>query len=375
MKIGMLCYSTYGGSGVVATQLGQELARRGHEIHFICAEKPFRLSRFQTNVFLHQVESYDYPLFSAPPYFLMQVNKIVEVARACELDLLHAHYAIPHAMSGYLARQILGRPLPMVTTLHGTDITLVGGHQDFYETTSFSLASSEKITAVSHWLAKETDSVFDLQKNIAVIHNFINPEEYQRLFDPALRLLFAQPDEKLIIHISNFRPVKKVEDVVEIFELISASLPAKLILVGDGPSMPAVQKLVYRKKISDHVYFLGKQDQVVPLLSIADLFLMPSEKESFGLAALEALACEVPVVASAVGGLPEVVAHGKVGFTAPPGAVEEMARWSIEILSRPEYGKLLSLQARQHVLKNFTCTQKVQQYEDIYNAALEETLF
>jgi N-acetyl-alpha-D-glucosaminyl L-malate synthase BshA len=373
MKIGVLCHGAYGGSGVVAVELGRHMARKGHQVHFICTEKPFRLNRFEPNVYLHQVEAYDYPLFTVPPYFLMEVNKIVEVSQAFKLDLLHAHYAIPHAASAFLAGLVGENRLPVVTTLHGTDVALVGRHRDFYATTRFSLLAGSRLTAVSGWLAAETERVFQLGRPIEVIYNFINPEEYRRNSDPALRKALAGEDEKIIIHISNFRPLKRVEDVVHIFYLITRALPARLVLVGDGPAMPAVKALVNECGLENMVHYMGVQDYVQPLLSIADLLLLPSEKESFGLAALEGMACEVPVVGSRSGGLPEVVSHGECGLLAAPGDVDEMSRLALDILSNPVWHNKLSRGARDVAETRFNAARWVNRYEQLYYSCLKKS--
>ena len=355
---------------MVAVELGRQMAQRGHQVHFICTEKPFRLNQFEPNVYLHQVEYYDYPLFTVPPYFLMEVNKIVEVSQAFKLDLLHAHYAIPHAASAFLSGWVGGNKLPVVTTLHGTDVALVGQHRDFYATTRFSLLAGTRLTAVSGWLAAETERVFHLGRPIEVIYNFINTGEYQRKSNPIYRKTLAGEDEKIIIHISNFRPLKRVEDVVRIFQLISRVLPARLVLVGDGPAMPVVKSLVNEYGLGSLVHFMGVQDHVLPLLSVADLLLLPSEKESFGLAALEGMACEVPVVGSRSGGLPEVVSHGEAGLLAPAGDINEMSRLALEILSNPGLHTKLSRGARETAVTRFDAARWVNRYEQLYYSCL-----
>jgi len=366
MKIGMVCYPTYGGSGVVATELGVHLARRGHQVHFISYERPFRLNGFQENIFLHEVGISDYPLFKYPPYSIALASQMVEVVKKEGLDLVHAHYAIPHAVSAYLAKQMLGGNLPVVTTLHGTDITLVGNDEQFSHITRFCIEQSDGVTAVSDNLRKETLATFALERTIETVYNFIDPEEYRRVQNPGMRRYFARPEEKVLIHISNFRPVKRVKDVVRIFAGINQELPSHLLLVGDGPERTAAQHLAEDMGISKRVHFLGKQECVVQLLSLADLFLLPSEKESFGLAALEAMACGVPVIAAEIGGLPEVVLHGECGYLAPLGDIPEMVRLGLAILTNPSLHCRMAQSARERAVEEFHVDKIVGQYEEIY---------
>ncbi|MDA8233287.1 MAG: N-acetyl-alpha-D-glucosaminyl L-malate synthase BshA [Clostridia bacterium] len=366
MKIGMVCYPTYGGSGVVATELGVHLARCGHEVHFISYDRPFRLNGFQENIFLHEVEISEYPLFKFPPYSIALASQMVEVVNKVGLDLVHAHYAIPHAVSAYLAKQMLRGRLPVITTLHGTDITLVGNDSQFTHITKFCIEESDGVTAVSESLRAETLETFALDKEITTVYNFIDPEEYRRVDNPDMRRYFARPEEKVIIHISNFRPVKRIRDVVRIFAGINEELPSHLLLVGDGPERSAALHLAEKLGVAQRVHFLGKQECVVQLLSIADLFLLPSEKESFGLAALEAMACGVPVVATDIGGIPEVISHGECGYLAPLGDVAQMVRQGLDILINPElHGKMASL-ARRRTTEKFHVEKIVGQYEEIY---------
>ncbi len=310
MKIGITCYPTYGGSGVVATELGIELAARGHEIHFISYAMPIRLSEAHERIYFHEVEVTSYPLFDHPPYTLALATRMYEVAEEASLDLLHVHYAIPHSVSALLARMMSQRKrLPFITTLHGTDITLVGNDRSYLPITRFSIEESDGVTAISNYLRDRTIHDFDIKRAIEVIPNFVNCDLYMRCPDQSARERWAKNGEPILMHLSNFRPVKRITDVVEIFAQVRAKIPAKLVMMGDGPDRGSAEFLVRKKGLSKDVFFLGKQDRVQEKLGLADLFLLPSEEESFGLAALEAMACEVPVIATNVGGLPEVVTH------------------------------------------------------------------
>jgi len=367
MRIGIICYPSYGGSGVIATELGKKLAVRGHEIHFISYDRPFKLGAFNQNIFHHEVEVLEYPLFKFPPYMIALASKIAEVSRWAELDLIHVHYAIPHAVSAFLAKQLVkDKHLPIVTTLHGTDITVVGHEPQFYDITRFSIEESDLVTAVSYSLKDETMRVFKTDKDIKVIYNFVDPEEYHRVEVPGLRERYAPGGEKVMIHISNFRPVKRLRDVIDVFARVARLVPARLLLVGDGPEGPSVHKYVEAQGLADKVYFMGKQERVVELLSISDIMLLPSEKESFGLAALEAMACGVPVIASNVGGLPEVIIDGKTGYLIPVGNTEAMAYKAEKILSEPGLWRQMSEKALHHAVNNFHIDQIVQDYESIY---------
>ncbi|MEG6616486.1 N-acetyl-alpha-D-glucosaminyl L-malate synthase BshA [Peptococcaceae bacterium 1198_IL3148] len=370
MKIGMLCYWNYGGSAVVAAELGKQLADRGHQVHFISAERPFRLDEYHPNTFVHQTGDFSYPVFSSPPFFLLQVNKILEVVKDHQLDLLHAHYAIPHCLSAIFARHIMGNNIPIITTLHGTDITLVGQNKEFYQITKYGLEHSDMLTAVSKWLALETQRVFKLKDPPSVIYNFLDSNYFNRRSDEGLRRSYAADHEKIVIHISNFRSVKNVPDVINIFHLINESLPSQLILVGDGPDMTMVREKVTELNLNSRVHFLGQQQDVVPLLSVSDLLLLPSRRESFGLVALEALACGVPVVASNVGGLPEVVANGITGLLADCGDPRAMAQLSIKILSDDSLWQKISWAARQSAENFFNADRWVNHYEEIYYSLL-----
>jgi len=336
VKIGITCYPTYGGSGAVATELGLALADRGHEVHFVSYAQPFRLGGFRERVFFHEVEMEDYPLFEHPPYSLALAVAVHDAARKHALDLVHMHYAIPHAASAYLARQMLApeRSLRIVTTLHGTDITLLGLHPSFHAITRFSILESDGLTAVSRYLRDETVRDFNVPASrIDVIPNFIDTGIWRPDREPCHRSKLAPGGEKIVMHVSNFRSVKRVEDVVNVFAGIAASLPARLVMVGDGPDRPRAARRASELGLSDQVLFLGKHQSVEELLACADVFLLPSETESFGLAALEAMACGAPVVASDTGGVPEVVVDGETGYLHPVGAVDAMAASAIRILS------------------------------------------
>lgn len=370
MRIGITCYPTYGGSGAVATELGLKLAERGHEVHFISYAQPFRLGSFRERVFFHEVEMEAYPLFEHPPYSLALAVAIHDTARSRELDLIHAHYAIPHATSAWIAREMLAgeRDLPVVTTLHGTDITLVGGHPSFHAITRFSILRSTRVTAVSDFLRDETVRIFDVPRGgIDVIPNFIDTTLYRRDKLPCHRSVLAPEGEAIVMHVSNFRPVKRAVDVVEVFARIRAALPARLVLVGDGPDRPVALERARELGIQDHVLFLGKHASVDELLSCADLFLLPSQSESFGLAALEAMACGAPVVASAVGGIPEVVDDGVSGFLLPPGDVEGMAEAALTLLRDPARWKAASEAGRAVALERFSSERVVPVYERLYS--------
>ncbi|MFZ3173180.1 MAG: N-acetyl-alpha-D-glucosaminyl L-malate synthase BshA [Carboxydocellales bacterium] len=366
MKIGMICYPSYGGSGVVATELGEHLADRGHEVHFISYERPFRLRGFHGNLFLHEVEVFDYPLFKFPPYSIALASTIADVVRTHNLDILHAHYAIPHAVSGYLAKQMLREQgIPVVTTLHGTDITILSNDRQFYDITKFCLEESDGVTAVSENLSRETRELFGI-KEVETIYNFIDPAVYNRNYQPCCRGVFSKQEDKIIVHTSNFRPLKRVLDVVRIFAGINRQLSSQLLLVGDGPDRLAAQHLAQELGIAHRVHFLGKQEAVVQILSQADLFLLPSEKESFGLSALEAMACEVPVIATKTGGVPEVVVNGVTGYLAAIGDIEGMTSLAVNLLQDRDLHNKMGLAARERAINEFHVDKVVAQYEDFY---------
>jgi L-malate glycosyltransferase len=372
LKIGITGYPTYGGSGVVASELGMELAARGHEVHFITYAMPMRLNPAHDRIYFHEVEVTTYPLFDHPPYTLALAVKMAEVAENASLDLLHVHYAIPHSVSALLARQMSApRRLPFITTLHGTDITLVGSDRSYLPITRFSIEQSDGVTAISNYLRDQTVKEFDIKRPIEVIRNFVNCDLYCCPSDKRRRSEWAPNNEPLLMHLSNFRPVKRVTDVVEIFALVRQKMPAKLVLIGDGPDRGAAEHLVRKKRLSADVFFLGKQDHIQNILGLADLFLLPSDLESFGLAALEAMACEVPVIATNVGGLPEVVTHGVDGYLVAPRDVAAAAKFAIQILSRADRGKEMGKQARIDARKKFCSNDVIPLYEAYYQKVLD----
>jgi L-malate glycosyltransferase len=367
MKVGILCYPTHGGSGVVATELGKYLAQRGHEVHFISYQQPFRLRGFNPRIFYHEVEFSTYPLFKFPPYTLALINKVAAVTREVGLDIIHAHYAIPHSLCAYLAREMVGRDrVKIVTTLHGTDITLVGSDPSFREITTFSIRESDAVTAVSRSLEEETAAIFAADKKVEVIHNFIDT----RLYTPGGKDSIPAKKEKVLLHISNFRPVKRVADVIRIFHRVQEEVPARLVMVGDGSDRFGAADLVSELGLKDKVFFLGNQDDVLPILREADVFVLPSEKESFGLVALEAMACGVPVVASRIGGIPEVVAHGVTGFLCPVGDLDGMAGGCLELCRDAALHADFSRQARQRAVDHFDSEKIIPLYESLYQTVL-----
>ena len=370
MKIGIVCYPTYGGSGVVATELGKALADKGHQIHFISYAMPMRLDGYLGNVFYHEVEMASYPLFEFPLYTPALASKIVEVARFEKLDFVHAHYAIPHAISAYLAREILNGKLKFITTLHGTDITLVGLEPSYLPVMKFSIEKSDGVTAVSRFLREKTTTNYGIVKDIRVIPNFVDTEKYKRIACDEVRERFAPKGEKIVVHVSNFRLVKRVPDVIRVFHEIGKKVPATLLLVGDGPDRSACELLVRELKIQDHVRFLGKQQELVPILSASDLMLMPSQSESFGLSALEAMACEVPVISSSVGGLPELQVHGETGYIAEIGDINRMSRYGVELLSNEPKHALFRAACRRRAVEQFDVHLIVNEYESYYAECL-----
>jgi N-acetyl-alpha-D-glucosaminyl L-malate synthase BshA len=379
MRIGITCYPTYGGSGVVATELGIELAALGHEVHFISYSQPFRLSGRDDGIYYHEVPVSSYPLFEFPPYDLALASRMAEVAEFNELDLLHVHYAIPHSVSALLARQMLadgprGRRLPFVTTLHGTDITLVGLDRSYLPITRYSINQSDGVTAVSNYLRERTMRVFDVKKEIEVIYNSVNCDVYCRCTNSSeLRAEYAPKGERLLVHLSNFRPVKRVTDVIEIFDRVRKKIPSKLLLIGDGPDRSVAEWLAVQKGIHEDVLFLGKQDHVEEKLGIADILLMPSELESFGLAALEAMACETVPIATRTGGVPEVIEHGTSGYLADVGDVDTMARYAVELLSDESALRAMGKASRAVAQARFCSSRIVPQYEAFYRRVIERS--
>lgn len=371
MRIGISCYPTWGGSGVVATELAMALAAAGDEVHVISYAMPSRLELVDPHLEFHEVVVPHYPLFEYPPYSLALATKIVEVARNHQLDVVHVHYAVPNAVSAVLAREILEpQPIKVITTLHGTDITLVGNDPNYLETTRFGILKSDAVTAVSAALRETTVELFEIPNEIHVVPNFIEPARYEAVRSHPGARRWAEPEEKILIHISNFRPVKRVMDVVKVFERVKKQMPARLLLVGDGPERPKVERHCRRCDICDSITFVGNLPRVEEILVGADLFVLPSETESFGLAALEALACGVPVIATNVGGLPEVVRDGRDGFLFDVGAVDEMAAGAIELLSDADRWREFSDAGRKGALERFSEDDIVAQYRRIYELAL-----
>ena len=376
MNIGIVCYASVGGSGIVATELAKALADRGHSVHLISGDTPFRFSEYQPGLSFHRVTTPSYPLFREPQYLLSLSNRIVQVSREFSLDIVHAHYAVPHATAAYLAKQILRDSAPncvpqVITTLHGTDITLIGSDPSYSETVAFSIERSDGVTAVSESLRADTYRALPVKREISVIPNFLNCEVHRRVENASLRARYCPPGcEKLVIHVSNFRPVKRVEMVVKLFARINAEVPSRLLLVGDGPDVGKALETARNLNVASRVESLGEQDQIMPLLSISDLFLLPSLQESFGLAALEAMACEVPVVASRVGGLHEVVDDGETGYLHDLNDLEGMARSAIRLLTDSELHRRFAAQGRRTVTERFCVDLIVPRYESFYAALL-----
>jgi L-malate glycosyltransferase len=373
MNIAIICYPSVGGSGIVATELAKCLAERGNEVHLISTDPPFRLGEFHAGLAFHHVETPSYPLFREPQYLLSLTNAIVQLSRGLAFDLVHAHYAIPHATAAYLAKQILaaapGTLVPkIITTLHGTDITLLGSDRSYSDTVAFSIEQSDGVTAVSESLKTDTYRALDLKRSIHVIPNFVDCARYRRAPNQDLRQRVCPPGryDKLIVHMSNFRPVKRAEAVVEVFSRIRAEVRARLLLIGDGPDLAKASRLAHKLGVGQDVIALGEQDQVVPLLSVADLFLLPSSQESFGLAALEAMACGVPVIASEVGGLPEVIDDGINGFLKEPEDADGMADQALALLTTPALHRRVAEEARRKVEQRFCAELVVPQYEAFY---------
>ena len=374
MNIGITVFPTYGGSGIVGSELGRELSERGHTVHFISYALPTRLCRLDERLQFHQVDLFDYPLFEFPPYDLALASKILEVAQNQHLDVLHMHYAIPHATAAYLAREMLKpkRYLPFVTTLHGTDITLVGSRSSFLPITRFSITQSDAVTAISHYLAQETCRIFG-HCGVEVIPNFINAEEYKRCENPALYARLAPDGEKLIMHVSNFRPVKRIGDCIHTLAQIrrlNADLRVRLVMCGDGPERAGAEKLARDYGLTDHVLFAGQVPDIANYLSAADLLLVPSETESFGLAALEAMACEVPVIATRTGGLPEVIRDGETGYLVELGDTQSMGERAIELLTNEKKRQEMGARGRRWAVDQFNTERVIPQYEQLYERVI-----
>ena len=368
MNIGIVCYPTFGGSGVLATELGKALADKGHNIHFITYQQPVRLTGFSANIFYHEVRVPTYPLFDFPPYETALASTMVDVIRNNNLDLLHVHYAIPHAAAAYMAKMILkeeGRVIPFITTLHGTDITLVGKDKTYAPVVAFSINQSDAITAVSDHLRQETFSTFHIAKEIQVIHNFVDVERFTRKPIDAFRRVIAPNGEKILLHASNFRKIKRVQDVIQVFANVNQVKPSKLLLVGDGPERPMAEELVRELKICDEVRFVGKQQDMEEIFAVADLFVLTSEYESFGLAALEAMAAGAPVISTNAGGLPEIIRQGECGYMADVGDVDAMSRYALDILTDDETLQRFKKAARSKAA-SFDIHKIIPEYEELY---------
>lgn len=372
MRIGIVCYPTFGGSGVLATELGKALADKGHQVHFITYQQPVRLTDFNANIFYHEVRVTTYPLFDYPPYETALASAMVDVITNHQLDLLHVHYAIPHASAAYMAKKIVetyGRYIPVITTLHGTDITLVGKDKTFAPVVAFSINQSDAITAVSQNLRDETYRTFPIEKEIRVIHNFVDTHRFNKKPIDAFRKVIAPNGEKIIMHASNFRKVKRVQDIVRIFAILHKKIPCKLLFVGDGPERSGAESLCRELGLYEDMRFVGKQEQMEEILAIADLFLLTSEYESFGLAALEAMAASVPVISTNAGGLPEIQIQGETGFLDDVGDIHSMSDHALRILQDEETLKRFKANAHAHA-KNFDIHNIVPQYEALYNRFL-----
>ncbi len=373
MKIGIVCYPTYGGSGVIATELGKNLAQKGYQVHFITYNRPIRLDLFMENIYYHEVTTPSYPLFESLPYESALASKLVDVVKYHKLDILHVHYAIPHASVAYLARQILrsfGIEIPVIVTLHGTDITLVGKDKSFEPVVSFAINESNGVTAVSEFLKEDTFGNFHITNHITVIPNFVDTQRFRRHSKDHFRKMLTTKGEKIIIHTSNFRKVKRVEDVVRVFKIIHENMPAKLLMVGDGPQRKPAEDLSRELGIFEDIYFLGSQDPVEELYSIGDLFLLPSETETFGLAALEAMACGVPVITTNAGGLPEVVQDNLSGYCCRVGDYECMGERAVSLLEDEEKWAVFSQNARKRA-EDFSMDNVIPIYEELYRKMLE----
>lgn len=371
MKIGITCYPSLGGSGVVATELGKLLAERGHQVHFITSSMPFRLGSFHPNLYYHEVEVNRYDVFRYPPYDLTLANRMAQVAREEKLDLLHVHYAVPHALCAYLAKQMVGNSLKVMTTLHGTDITVLGYDSGLSEMIRFGIEQSDVVTAVSGDLIRQTKELLGVEKPIELVYNFVDKRRYYPRNVEAMKRHFTPNGEKILMHISNFRPVKRVQDVVAVFAGVRKQIPVKLLLIGDGPELARIRRSIYEQELDQDVIFLGKQEDVAEMISLADVMLLPSEKESFGLVALEAMACGVPVVATRVGGLPEVVADQECGFLTDVGDVPEMIRRTLHLLEDQQLYAQFSRAAVERARITFCHERITSQYEQLYRQMLD----
>ena len=376
MKIGIVCYPTFGGSGVIATELGLELSRKGHQVHFITYRQPVRLELISANVHFHEVNVPDYSLFHYQPYELALSSKIVDMVKVYKIDVLHVHYAIPHAYAAYMAKKMLlqqGIELPIVTTLHGTDITLVGSHPFYKTAVTFSINASDAVTSVSQSLKQDTQRLFKTEKNISVIPNFVDLEKYKNIVNLCPRGLLATADERVITHVSNFRAVKRIPDVIDIFNTIQKEIPSKLMMIGEGPARDNAERLCAQLGIQDRVVFLGNSNEINKILCFSDLFLLPSETESFGLSALEAMASGVPVISSNTGGLPEVNIDGVSGYLSPVGDVESMSKNALHILKDNDTLKGFKASSKS-VASKFDIHPIVSSYESVYEKALKNCI-
>lgn len=370
LKIGITCYPSLGGSGVVATELGKLLAEQGHEVHFITHSVPFRLGKFHKNIFYHEVEVNDYYVFKFPPYDLSLASKMAQVAKMEKLDLLHVHYAVPHAVCAFLAKEMVGSDLKVITTLHGTDITVLGQDESLSDLISLAIERSDAVTAVSNDLIRETRELLHIEKHIDLTYNFVDKRVYYPRDVSVLRRDYVKPDEKLLIHISNFRPVKRIGDVVDVFAKVNEKVASRLLFVGEGPELSKTICKVKELGLTDRVIFAGKQDDVAQVISLADVMLLPSEKESFGLVALEAMACGVPTVGSNAGGIPELVTHGTTGYLADIGDTRQMAEYVVRLLQDPDLYKAMSEACLDRARRTFCNDLITAQYEQIYYRVL-----
>lgn len=374
LKIGITCYPSLGGSGVVATELGKLLAEKGHQVHFISHSVPFRLGTFHKNIFYHEVEVNDYYVFKYPPYDLTLANKMAQVAKMQQLDVLHVHYAVPHAVCAFLAKQMVGDHLKVVTTLHGTDITVLAQDESLKDLIRLAINESDAVTAVSKDLIRETHELLDITRNIDLTYNFVDKRMYYPRDTTELHKDYAFGDDRVLMHVSNFRPVKRVSDVVEIFAKVNEKIPSRLLLVGEGPDLPKIQFQIQELGLTERVMFLGKQDDIPQVISLADILLLPSEKESFGLVALEAMACGVPTVGSQAGGIPELIIHGETGFLAPIGDTEAMAAHAVELLNNHQLMQTMIKNCLDRSQSEFSNERMMAEYEKIYYRVLGREL-
>jgi L-malate glycosyltransferase len=369
MRIGISCYPTVGGSGAVATELGKALAHRGHQVHFIVTNIPFRLGEFHQNLFVHQIDTITYPVLRTPPHDLALAAGMADIVTEYDLDILHVHYALPFAVCAYLAKQIAKHSFRVVTTLHGTDVTVLAQDKALYHVIRLGIEKSDAVTAVSHSLVEQTKELFQIDRDIECVHNFVDTDVFKPV-ECSIRRCYAPNGERILLHVSNFRAIKRIPDVIEIFAYVSRHIPATLLMVGEGPELGAARELVQSLGLSDAVRFLGRQDEVASLFGAADLLLLPSSKESFGLVALEAMASGVPVIGSTAGGIPEVVVHGETGYLAPVGDVLRMAEYALTLLKDDALYRRFSVAARERAKTEFHIDKKVKEYEEIYERLL-----